>query len=282
MAGLHQAQFPVPRPWALCEDESVVGSKFLVMDFVDGLVIADQNDAAKLLPAEADRACGLLVEGLVELHSLDASAIGLGDFGRPEGYLVRQVRRWGQQWELSKTRELHDINVVAAWLKNRVTQLPQNLPWAIVHGDYRIDNVIINPEITSLRAVLDWEMSTLGDPLADLAISLVYWTQGNDILRQNVPVAQGVTSGPGFWTRQQIVDRYVQLSGLDLSHLGFCLVFACYKIAVIMESLNFRQKSGYQLGKTAELGEDVGLAVESLAQLGVRLLDENTVGTLQT
>lgn len=279
---LEQAGYPVPKCWASCEDESVIGTRFLVMDFVDGLVIADSQDAARLTSEQADRACQLLVAGLASLHALDADAIGLSEFGRPRGYLSRQVRRWGEQWELSKTREVAGVTMMASWLSGNVSSLPPNQPWSLVHGDYRLDNAILDPSFSTLRAVLDWEMSTLGDPIADLAVSLVYWTQADDTLRRTVPVAQDVTSGPGFWTREQFVDRYVALTGRDLAHLGFCLVLACYKLAVIMESLHFRSRSGQQLGTAVERDEDMGGAVEALAQLGTRLIDSPTVATLSS
>jgi aminoglycoside phosphotransferase (APT) family kinase protein len=282
LRALDQAGFPVPRPWALCEDPSVLGARFLVMDFVDGLVIADSAGAARLAPSQAVSASQLLVDGLARLHALDTGAIGLGDFGRPEGYLARQVRRWGQQWQLTKTRELAGIDLMSAWLADRVTSLPVGLPWALVHGDYRMDNVIIDRDFSSLRAVLDWEMSTLGDPVADLAVALVYWTQADDLLRREVPVARDVTSGPGFWGREKIVEHYANLTGLDLGHLGFCLVLACYKLAVIMESLNFRGISGQQLGAAKERGEDMDGAVLALARLGVNLIEAPSVSTLQS
>jgi aminoglycoside phosphotransferase (APT) family kinase protein len=279
---VEQAGYPVPRPWAICEDESVIGTRFLVMEFVDGLVIADSEAAENVTIEQADSTCQVLVAGLARLHALDADSIGLADFGRPSGYLSRQVRRWGEQWELSKTRELAGITMMASWLNTNLALLPAEPPWSIVHGDYRLDNAILDPSCSTLRAVLDWEMSTLGDPIADLAVALVYWTQADDHLRRSVPVAQNVTSGPGFWTREQIVERYATLTGRDLAHLGFCLVLACYKLAVIMESLHFRSRSGQQRGTAVERGEDMGGAVEALAQLGERLLDSPTVSTLSS
>jgi aminoglycoside phosphotransferase (APT) family kinase protein len=282
LQALNKAGYPVPKPWALCEDPSIIGARFLVMDFVDGLVIADHIDAAHLTPSQAVNASHLLVEGFARLHQLDARAIGLGDFGRPEGYLARQVRRWGQQWQLTKTREIAGIDRMADWLAERVTTLPDGLPWSLVHGDYRMDNVIIDPDFTSLRAVLDWEMSTLGDPVADLAVALVYWSQADDRLRREVPVARDVTSGPGFWRRETIVEQYAALTGLDLEHLGFCLVLACYKLAVIMESLNVRGLNGQQLGAAKERGEDMDGAVLALAELGVNLIEAFSVSTLQS
>lgn len=280
LTGMTRAAFPVPRPWALCTDPSVIGSGFLVMDFVDGVVIADRQDATLLSPAQAGAVCEVLVAGLARLHALDANDIGLGAFGRPHGYLARQVRRWGQQWELSRTRSVAGVDVMGTWLADRVSDLPEDLPWSVVHGDYRLDNCILSDSCDALRAVLDWEMSTLGDPVADLAVALVYWTQADDSLRTQVPVAQQVTSGVGFWRRERIVDRYAELTGRDLDHLGFCLVLACYKLAVILESLHYRSLMGQQLGRMNDLGEDMGAAVEALAQLGERLVDAPDVQTL--
>lgn len=282
LKAVHQTGYPVPRPWVICEGETIIGARFLVMDFVDGLVIADRHDADRLTSDEAGNTCELLVCGLANLHDLDSQAIGLSEFGRPSGYLARQVRRWGEQWHLSKTRDLRGIDLMASWLANNLSALPTDQPWSLIHGDYRIDNAILDPSCSALRAVLDWEMSTLGDPIADLAVALIYWTQSDDKLRRSVPVAQDVTSGPGFWTREQFAVRYSTLTGRSLEHLGFCLILACYKLAVIMESLHFRGLSGHQLGTATERGEDMGCAAQALAQLGENLIDDPTVGTLSS
>lgn len=282
LQSLHRAGFPVPRQWALCEDEAVIGARFLVMDFVEGLVIATADEASRLTSVEADRVSGLLVDTLGRLHGLDVKAIGLGEFGRPDGYLARQVRRWGQQWELTKTRDLSGVHTMADWLADRLRTLPADLPSSLVHGDYRLDNVIVDPQFSMLRAVLDWEMSTLGDPVADLAVALVYWTQADDVLRRQVPVARNVTSGPGFWRRDRIVDHYARVTGRDLEHLGFCLVLACYKLTVIMESLNFRILSGHQLGTAAQERAELAEAAVALSELGARLVDAPIVETLQS
>jgi len=252
------------------------------MDFVEGLVIATADEASRLTSVEADRVSGLLVDTLGRLHGLDVQAIGLGEFGRPDGYLARQVRRWGQQWELTKTRDLSGVHTMADWLADRLRTLPADMPSSLVHGDYRLDNVIIDPKFSSLRAVLDWEMSTLGDPVADLAVALVYWTQSDDVLRKLVPVACDVTSGPGFWRRDRIVEEYANATGRDLEHLGFCLVLACYKLTVIMESLNYRNLSGLQLGAAAHEQEELAAAVVALSELGARLVDSPTIETLRS
>lgn len=272
--------YPVPRPWLLCEDDTIIGVPFLVMDFVEGIVIADRQGADRLSTAQAGVVCGLLVDSLVNLHSVDAPACGLGSFGKPEGYLARQVRRWGEQWQLTKTREITAMDMMARWLDLHVSQVPTDLPWSIVHGDLRLDNVILSNDYSSVAAVVDWEMSTLGDPIADLAVSLVYWTEAGDGLRSELPVARGLTSGPGFWSRQQIVDHYVDTSGRSIDHLGVCLVLACYKLAVILESLNYRARLGMQLGRAVDQDEGVDEAVVALTQLGERLVDSPEVATL--
>ena len=274
--------YPVPRPWALCTDESILGVPFLVMDFVDGIVIADREQADQLSETQADHVCRVLVDSLAALHAVDAQMCGLGTFGKPDGYLTRQVRRWGEQWQLSKTRELESMNVMAQWLEASLATLPAQLPWSIVHGDFRLDNIILAHDASQVRAVVDWEMSTLGDPIADLAVTLVYWTEAGDRLRSEVAVAQGLTAGPGFWTREQIVQRYADVSERGMEQLGFCLVLACYKLAVIMESLTYRARMGMQLGRTVEQGEDTDHAVVALARLGERLVDQPTVDTLSS
>jgi len=274
--------YPVPRPWVLCTDESILGVPFLVMDFIEGTVIADRERADQLSATQADHICRLLVDFLAGLHAVDTHACGLGSFGKPEGYLARQVRRWGEQWQLSKTRELESMNVMARWLEASLAALPPQLPWSIVHGDFRLDNIILSHDTSGVRAVVDWEMSTLGDPVADLAVTLVYWTEAGDALRSEVAVAQGLTAGSGFWTREQIVQRYAEVSGRGMEQLGFCLVLACYKLAVIMESLTYRARMGMQLGRTVEQGEDTHHAVVALARLGERLVDQPTVETLRS
>jgi aminoglycoside phosphotransferase (APT) family kinase protein len=274
--------YPVPRPWLLCGDDSVIGVPFLVMDFIEGTVIADRAGADRLSTDQADRVCRLLVDSLARLHAVDAVACGLGGFGKPEGYLARQVRRWGEQWQLSKTRELASMDVMARWLGENVATLAPDLPWSIVHGDFRVDNMIVATDASEVRAVVDWEMSTLGDPIADLAVTLVYWAEAGDGLRAEVAVAEGLTAGPGFWTREQIVDHYATISGRGMEQLGFCLVLACYKLAVIMESLNHRARMGMQLGRAVEQGEDTEHAVVALAQLGERQVDDPDVATLRS
>jgi aminoglycoside phosphotransferase (APT) family kinase protein len=184
------------------------------------------------------------------------------------------VGRWGQQWELSHTRVLPGIERLRNWLERNVTQVPKDLPSAIVHGDYRVDNVIWQPHSNQILAVVDWEMATLGDPVSDLAIALVYWSQAGDTLRGQVPVAEHITEAPGFWDRDQLVTHYRNLTGFDLVHLDFCIALACFKLAVIMESIHKRNMAGQQLGAAGVNDDHMGQATIALAELGLATIVE--------
>jgi aminoglycoside phosphotransferase (APT) family kinase protein len=161
-----------------------------------------------------------------------------------------------------------------------IAKVLESLPTSIVHGDYRIDNVILASQKSDIVAVLDWEMSTLGDPISDLAISLVYWSQETDTLRKKIPVAEDVTSGPGFWSRQQVLDRYVSQTGLDISHLDECVALACFKLAVIMESIHHRNLSGQQLGAAAGAQSTMGEATVALTELGLAVTHQGAIEAL--
>ena len=282
LTGLNSVNYPTPDAIAYCEDESVIGAKFMLMSFVDGRVIDDAPAASKLSEVEADEISRELVDNLARLHGITPELAGLDQLGKPSGYLQRQVKRWGEQWQLTKTRELPEIDALHSWLDAAVSSLPQDLPSSIVHGDYRIDNVILAPRTSDIVAVLDWEMSTLGDPISDLAISLVYWTQGTDTLRSQVPVAQGVTNGAGFWTRQQFLDRYVAQTGFDVSHLDECVALACFKLAVIMESIHSRNLSGQQLGAAAGANSTMGVATVALTKLGLAVTELGAIPALNS
>jgi aminoglycoside phosphotransferase (APT) family kinase protein len=219
---------------------------------------------------------------LARLHAVDPTAAGLDQLGKPAGYLQRQVKRWGEQWQITKTRELPEIETLHAWLETAISKVPADLPASIVHGDYRIDNVILARDKSQIVAVLDWEMSTLGDPVSDLAISLVYWSQTTDTLRKKIPVAEDVTSGPGFWSRQQVLDRYVSQTGLDVSHLDECVALACFKLAVIMESIHHRNLSGQQLGAAAGAQSTMGEATVALTELGLAVTRQGAIEALNT
>lgn len=269
LSGVTAGGFPAPQPLAYCDDESIIGARFLVMEYVAGRIISSDVTAEGLTPDDASSLSGELVDVLAQLHAIDARAVGLGELGRPGGFLARQVTRWAQQWELSKTRELPAIDELLAWLDTRVTALPEDLPWSIVHGDYRLDNAIIDPDQARIRAVLDWEMATLGDPLMDLATMLVYWSRPGDELRHQIRFAAFVTDRDGFWERSQIVERYADRSGIDVGHLDVCIVLSGLKLAVIMESIRKRTLAGQQLGADTSLADGMAMATDALAGMGL-------------
>jgi aminoglycoside phosphotransferase (APT) family kinase protein len=280
LSHLGETAFPVPGVVAQSVDESVIGSPFMVMEFVEGTVLSEHEQTRDLSASQTDDISRLLVTQLANLHLLDPDTIGLGSFGRPQGYLGRQVKRWGEQWQITKTRELESMGVLSEWLATHVQDLESESIGAIVHGDFRLDNVILDHDLTHIRAILDWEMSTLGDPVADLAVMLVYWTEPTDQLRAKIPVAEGLTSSPGFWTRQKIAREYSAITQCNLDRLPFCLVLACYKLAIIMESLVFRSQTGHQLGRTVDHDEPMDEAVVALAELAIRLVDDPRIEVL--
>jgi aminoglycoside phosphotransferase (APT) family kinase protein len=282
LSGLNKVAFPTPTTRGYCEDESVIGAKFMMMDFIDGRVIESAQTASSLSATQADEISQELVDTLARLHAVDPAAAGLDQLGKPAGYLQRQVKRWGEQWQITKTRELPEIETLHTWLETAIAKVPESLPTSIVHGDYRIDNVILARDKSEIIAVLDWEMSTLGDPISDLAISLVYWSQATDTLRKKIPVAEDVTSGLGFWSRKQVLDRYVSQTGLDISHLDECVALACFKLAVIMESIHHRNLSGQQLGAAAGAQSTMGEATVALTELGLAVTRQGAIEALNT
>jgi len=256
ISALADSTVPVPRSFAFCDDTDVNDAPFYVMERVDGQILRSPEDMATLGPDDPQRISHDLVDVLARLHAVDFEAVGLGDFGRPEGFLARNVARWGKQWEANKTRELPALDEVARRLE---VALPESGPPSIVHGDYRLDNTMLaNDDPGRIVAVLDWEMSTLGDPLTDLALFLVYW---GDDAGPAIGSGAGIATVPGFLSRDEIVDRYATQSGRSVEHLDFYLVFAMYKLAIILEGINAR----FLMGKT--LGEGFGAMGEMVAEL---------------
>lgn len=269
--GLSRVDFPVPRPLALCANSDVLDQPFMIMEYVEARVIMNATDAELVSEAEAGAISAALVATLGRLHKVDVVQAELTDLGRPDGYLSRQLRRWSKQWEITRTRELPDIDDLIKSLTGQIAGLPEDLPWSLVHGDFRVDNVMFGRNNTVVRAVLDWEMSTLGDPIFDLAIMLVYWSRPGEKLRHQVPIAEGTTDGIGFWSRSQLVSEYQRVTQRDLGHLDICLGLACLKLAVIMESISHRNRSGQQMGAAVGDGEIMGRATEVLVRMGLEV-----------
>ena len=257
---------PVPRPLALCEDEAVNGAPFYVMEFCEGVVLQDRVPEGFLATAEDGRRVSrALIDTLVALHAIDYRAVGLEGFGRPEGYLERQVRRWARQWEANRTAPLPEIEALLARL---AAALPDRPAPTIVHGDYRLGNIALAAgDPGRVVAIFDWEMSTLGDPLADLGYTLIYWTQAGE---GSEVEATAVTAGPGFYTRDELVAAYAKASGRDVSAIDFYQVLALTKLAVISEGIYKR----FTLGKTVGEGfAGMRRATATLAQRALRIAD---------
>lgn len=254
---------PTPVPVApvvgLCEDESVNGAPFYVMEFVEGPILRGLAEA-DAFPDEDDRqAIGeRVVDTLVEIHAVDPDAAGLGELGRKEDYVARQLHRWQGQWEKSKTRELPAIDSVHERLAARI---PEQGPATIVHGDYRLDNMILTPS-GEVAAVVDWELCTLGDPLADVGLLMVYWPEAGEEL---VALGQPATLAPGFPRREELKARYAERSGRDLSQLDFFVALGYWKLAIILEGVYARYAAG-GYGKVDPGIEAFARLVERLAE----------------
>lgn len=270
MSGLGKVDYPVPSMTAFCADEQVIGAPFILMDFVEGRSIATSDDSHEATPRERASASKCLSDCLIDLHGIDLIAAGLQDFGKQGGYLHRQVERWTKQWSLTQTRELEILDQLFFWLSKNKDSCDDSES-VLIHGDLRLDNILLDQSCTQALAVVDWEMSTLGHPVADLAVSLVYWSEPGDELRNDLPVANGVTVPTGFWSRQDLIHDYATRRDTDLEQLDFCTALACAKLAVIMESIHYRQMSGQQLGASLEKSENMQLAAEALAKMGMEV-----------
>jgi aminoglycoside phosphotransferase (APT) family kinase protein len=238
ISGLQDSAVPVPPSLGYCDDPAVNGVPFYVMGFVDGHVIRDRSLAeAVLTPAARTNASRSLVDTMAAIHAVDIEAAGLADLGRHEGYIARQLKRWYGQFDQQKTRDLPLVKEVHDALAARI---PEQGPATIVHGDYRLDNSIVSDD-GELLAVLDWEICTLGDPMADVGLLHVYWTGPDD-----EPSAWGgqATTADGFWNRHQIGPRYAEVSGRDLSALDFYVAFGFWKLACIVEGVYARYLGG--------------------------------------
>jgi len=258
VSALAPTRVPVAPVVGLCEDESVNEAPFYVMEFVEGPILRGLAEA-DAFPDEGDRwAIGeRVVDTLVEIHAVDPDAVGLGELGRKEDYVARQLRRWHGQWEKSKTRELPSVDAVHERLSARI---PEQGPATIVHGDYRLDNMILSPR-GEVAAVVDWELCTLGDPLADVGLLMVYWAEEGD---ETIALGQPATLAPGFPDRAQLRARYAERSGRDLSQLDFFVALGYWKLAIILEGVYARYTAG-AYGKVDPGVEEFARLVERLA-----------------
>lgn len=237
---------PAPRPVHLCEDTSVIGAVFYLMERREGTILRTAVPDAHVAAGDHGRRISrTLVDGLVDLHRIDIVDSGLVDMGRPEGFLERQVEGWARRWARARTDDLPQIERAITYLRDTV---PEPLPPTVVHNDYKLDNVMLDPDDPDrLVAVLDWEMATVGDPLVDLGLSLVYWQQLSTPPDEQTELGAPGTAG-GWYTREEFGERYAHGSGRDLTAIGWYEVLSIFKLAVILQQIYHR----YVRGQTSD------------------------------
>ncbi len=259
ISALAGSPVPVPATIAMCDDLEVLGAPFYLMERVEGTAVRTRDDLLQVPSGARVPLAHRLVDTLAALHGVDPSAVGLADFGRPEGFLQRQVRRWGQQLDASRSRDVAGIDDLHAALG---AALPTSQRATIVHGDFRLDNVLVGPG-HEIKAVLDWEMATLGDPLTDIGLLLVYWGDGRPGALGSV--AETPASVEDYPDGAALAERYAAASGLDLSPLPWYVAMGCFKLAVVLEGIHYR----FGKGQTVGAGFDtIGAVVPGLVASG--------------
>jgi aminoglycoside phosphotransferase (APT) family kinase protein len=266
---------PAPRPYLHCEDESILGAPFYLMERRRGVIL--RRDVPPGLTLDETTVRGLseaLIDNLARLHGVDVEAAGLADLGKPQGYVERQVKGWAERYRKARTSEVPTIEQLAVWLEEN--RPPESDPpaSALVHNDYKYDNLLLDPgDLTRIIAVLDWEMCTVGDPLMDLGTSLAYWVEASDPERARALV-MGPTHLPGSLTRRQLVQRYEETSGRPVEHGLFYYTFGLFKLAVILQQIYARYHRGVtQDPRFARLDK----MVELLGWFGARALERGRI-----
>jgi aminoglycoside phosphotransferase (APT) family kinase protein len=274
ISALAPTDVPVPPVVGLCDDTTVNGAPFYVMEYVEGDVLRSRADAQHLDRGVLRRCSEELADVLARIHAVDPDAVGLGDLGRKEAYVERQLRRWYRQWEQSKTRELPAVDEVHDALAANV---PAQVRATLVHGDYRLDNCLIGPD-GSVQAVLDWELCTLGDPLADVGLLIVYWTEADD---EHAPLGDAATQLDGFLSRAEVLERYSDAADealvAALDNINYYVAFGYWKLACILEGVYARYQAGVMgspAGEDAASGTDLfARQVDYLAETARATLD---------
>ena len=270
ISALGPTPVPVAPALGFCGDEAVNGRPFYVMGFVEGHILRDSARVEKVLDeAGRRRASEQMVDVMADIHTVDVDAVGLGDLGRRDGYIERQLKRWYSQFQQSvegRDRKVTAVDEVHDLLAGRI---PEQGPAAIVHGDYRLDNTMLGPD-GSIRAVLDWEICTLGDPMADLGLLMVYWAEAGD---STSALGVSPTALPGFLSRHELSSRYAARTGRDISALPFYVAFGYWKLACILEGV-FARYEGGAMGGDREGTEGFGAQVEVLAESARRAAAE--------
>ncbi len=264
-----QGVYPLaPRPLCYCEDDTVIGAPFYLMERRSGIIVRKRlPEGLSVGPQQLRTMCESLVDQLGQLHAVDLEQAGLADFGRPKGYAQRQVEGWIARFEKAKTSEVPEIDQLGAWLRERI---PAEGAPTLVHNDYKFDNVMLDPaDPTRIVAVLDWEMCTVGDPLMDLGTTLGYWAQADDDPRWRA-MAFGPTGEPGAMTRQELAQRYGEQTGRDVSGMLFYYCFALLKIAGIVQQIYYRWAKGFTTdARFAQLDQ----VVQALGRTGAQAIE---------
>jgi aminoglycoside phosphotransferase (APT) family kinase protein len=277
LSGLAGTEVPVAAPVAFCDDADVIGAPFYLMAYVPGVVLRSRQDTATLTRSQNADLSERLADMLAAIHGVDVEAAGLAGLGRGAGYLTRQLARWQRQWELSRSREVPGYDRLVERL---TATLPAEGETTLVHGDFRLDNVLVTvAPRPRIAAVVDWEMATLGDPLADLGLTLVYWSDpGEQSWLQPDQEAQATgpglrtdgTTSPGFLTRAEFAAGYARRTGRDISRIGYYVAFGYFKLAVVLEGIHARYLQHQTVG---EGFEQEGLAVPALVARAHEILD---------
>lgn len=270
ISSLAKTEVPVPPALGLCTDEDVNDAPFYVMSFVDGAVLNDASEASQRFDVpERGRIGDSVVEVLSHLHRIDPDRVGLGDLGRKEAYLARQLRRWRRQWEGSKTRELPAMEEVYLGLQS---MMPDQIGSGIVHGDYRLGNMITGAD-GRIAAVLDWELCTLGDPMADVGYLMNNWTQPGELGPMTRGAALSPSAAGGFPSRERVLERYTELTQRDVSRVDYYRAFQYWRLAAIVEGVLSRYMKGVMAGRAepdvfrAQVDSLAGAALDLLATL---------------
>ncbi len=242
LSKLHAAYPLVPKVLLYCDDLSILNAPFYLMEPIRGMLLRrDPPPGVPFPPETARRLSEAFIDNLARLHGLDYAASGLGELGKPQGYLERQVKGWIERYHNSKTHDLPEVVLISSWLTKR---MPASQRTALIHNDYKYDNIVLDlNDLTKIVAVLDWEMCTLGDPLTDLGTALAYWADPHDPPEfQEIRTAP--TTLPGTLTRVQLVERYAAATGCEVGDMGFYLTFARFKVAVILQQIYYRYAQG--------------------------------------
>jgi aminoglycoside phosphotransferase (APT) family kinase protein len=259
--------FPeAPKVFRLCEDTSIIGAVFFLMERRHGYVLRSSiPPEIAQIPNYPEQISEAFIQCLVRLHAV----AGLDALGKPEGFLERQVEGWAERWQRAKTEEIGPMDAVIRWLRER---RPVSGAPTLVHNDYKLDNVMLPlNSIDRIEAVLDWEMTTVGDPLADLGLTLCYWSWVHTT-ELSGPLAPSITAQPGWYTREQLISRYAELSGRDVTRINYYEVLGVFKLAVILQQIYFRFRRGQT---TDQRFEDFGLRVHALVKIAARLAEHN-------